>query len=63
MLGGKPDSELDLVPDCTLPNVTYSENVLDRALLFIFRGLVAKETGYNSEKEVSYVRERARARA
>eukprot|EP00288_Rhodomonas_lens_P013540 CAMPEP_0177694954 /NCGR_PEP_ID=MMETSP0484_2-20121128/3206_1 /TAXON_ID=354590 /ORGANISM="Rhodomonas lens, Strain RHODO" /LENGTH=382 /DNA_ID=CAMNT_0019205861 /DNA_START=47 /DNA_END=1195 /DNA_ORIENTATION=- len=51
LLGGTPDSELDLVPDCTLPNVTYSENVLDRALLFIFRGLVAKETGYNSEKE------------
>jgi len=47
LLGG----QTDLVPDCTLPNITFVESPLDRALLFIFRGLVQKETGYRSSKE------------
>jgi len=51
LLGGTADKDLELVPDCTLPNVTYTENALDRVLLSIFRSLVAKHTGYNSDKE------------
>lgn len=47
LLGG----QTDLVPDCTLPNITFDESPLDRALLFIFRGLVQKQTGYSSSKE------------
>lgn len=41
-----------LVPDCSLPNVTYSESLLDRGLLHVFRTLVTKETGYASKTEV-----------
>jgi hypothetical protein len=40
-----------LVPDCTLANVTFAENALDKALLFLFRSLVQRETGYKSPKE------------
>ncbi len=42
----------ELVPDCSLPDVTFSENALDKALLYVFRKLVSKETGYSSSKEV-----------
>lgn len=41
-----------LVPDCSLPNVTYSESLLDRGLLHVFRMLVTKETGYASKTKV-----------
>ena len=37
-----------LVPDCTLPNVTFAENPLDVVLLKVFRALVASHTGYQS---------------
>jgi hypothetical protein len=39
----------DLIGDCTLPNVTYSESPLDKVLLFIFRDLVRKEIQWRSE--------------
>ena len=41
---------LELIPDCALPNVTFSESPLDQALLWIFRALVQKETGFASAK-------------
>jgi hypothetical protein len=40
----------ELIPDCALPNVTFSESPLDQALLWIFRSLVQKETGFASSK-------------
>jgi len=43
--------EAELFPSCSLPNVTYTESPLDKVLLSIFRSLVAKETGFQSEKE------------
>eukprot|EP00960_Hanusia_phi_P035338 751643-Hanusia_phi.AAC.1 len=44
--------DAELFPSCSLPNVTYTESLLDKALLSIFRKLVEKETGFQSEKEV-----------
>jgi hypothetical protein len=38
-----------LVDDCTLPNVAYSESPLDKALLYVFRELVRKEVQWRSE--------------
>jgi hypothetical protein len=49
LLGGSGDVEL--VPDCSLANVTFAENALDKALLFVFRSLVQKETGFKSPKD------------
>lgn len=39
----------DLIKDCTLPNVTFSESPLDILLLGIFRNLVQKEVLYKSD--------------
>ena len=39
----------DLLPDCSLPNITFYESPLDRFLLGVFRGLVQKEIGWKSE--------------
>ena len=38
-----------LVADCALPNTTYTESLLDRALLAIFRGLVQREIAWTSD--------------
>lgn len=38
----------DLTPDCALPNVTYSDSVLDDVLLGVFRSLVQDEIKYSS---------------
>jgi hypothetical protein len=43
--------ETDLVADCALPNITFTESLLDRVLLSIFRGLVQKEISFKSEKK------------
>ena len=51
LLGGASKDTADLVPDCTLANVTFAENALDKALLFVFRSLVQKQTGYSSSKD------------
>lgn len=50
---GKVDDELsgELVPDCELPPITFSESPLDKGLLYVFRKLVTKETGYSSKTE------------
>ena len=42
-------SSVDLISDCALPNVTYSESPLDQVLLYIFRDLVRKEIQWRSE--------------
>lgn len=42
-------SSSELIPDCSLANVTYSESPLDVLLLSIFRDIVRKETGYRSD--------------
>jgi hypothetical protein len=42
--------EAKLVPDCTLPNTTFAESLLDGVLLLVFRGLVQKEIGWKSEE-------------
>jgi hypothetical protein len=50
---GKPEAAeaaSELIPDCALPNVTFTESPLDQALLWIFRALVQKETGFASSK-------------
>jgi hypothetical protein len=39
----------DLIADCALPNVTFSESPLDVVLLGIFRNLVQKEVLYKSD--------------
>jgi hypothetical protein len=39
---------IDYLPDCSLPNITFSESPLDVLLLSIFRGIVQKETGWKS---------------
>lgn len=39
----------DLIKDCALPNVTFSESPLDILLLGIFRNLVQKEVLYKSD--------------
>jgi hypothetical protein len=39
-----------LVADCTLPNMTYTENLLDTTLLTVFRKKIQDEVGYVSEK-------------
>jgi hypothetical protein len=49
---GRTETTEELVPDCALPNVKFSENALDKALLYVFRKLVSRETGYASTKEV-----------
>ena len=51
LLGGASKDTADVVPDCTLANVTFAENALDKALLFVFRSLVQKQTGYSSSKD------------
>lgn len=43
--------EEGLVADCTLPKVTYSESLLDKFLLSIFRGLVQQEIGWKSDTQ------------
>ena len=43
-------SKTELIPDCALPNMTFSESPLDQALLWVFRSLVQKETGFSSPK-------------
>ena len=52
LLGGSDAATEELIPDCTLPDVTFSENALDKALLYVFRKLVQRETGFASPKEV-----------
>lgn len=52
----RPDTQcqggVELVSDCELPNVTVSESLLDKTMLYIFRSLVARHTGgVISEKE------------
>ncbi len=44
------EASTELIPDCALPNVTFSESLLDQALLWVFRALVQKETGFSSSK-------------
>ena len=39
----------DLTPDCVVPNVTFNDSLLDRALLGVFRNIVQGEVGYKSE--------------
>ena len=39
----------ELITDCALPNVTYSESPLDKVLLYIFRDLVRKEIQWRSD--------------
>ena len=39
----------DLTPDCIVPNVTFDDSILDRALLSIFRSIVQKEVGFKSD--------------
>lgn len=39
----------DVLADCTLPNQTYPESILDTILLSIFRGLVQKEIKWKSD--------------
>lgn len=41
-------SNKEFVPDCTLPNITYKDSILDNALLGIFRNLVRKEINFVS---------------
>ena len=44
------ENSLDgFVPDCSLTNITYSENILDKFLLKVFRGLVQREIGWKSD--------------
>ena len=38
----------ELISDCALPNITYSESPLDKVLLYIFRDLVRKEIQWRS---------------
>ena len=45
----KPESSPDVLADCKLPNITFSESPLDTVLLSIFRSLVQKEVGWKSE--------------
>lgn len=45
------NTEIGLIADCTLPNTTFTESLLDRVLLSIFRGLVQKEISFKSEKQ------------
>mmetsp|Transcript_5699 Transcript_5699/g.13170 ORF Transcript_5699/g.13170 Transcript_5699/m.13170 type:complete len:413 (-) Transcript_5699:93-1331(-) len=52
LVGGEEgQGEGGLIPDCTLPEVSFSESPLDKGLLFVFRNLVSKGTGYSSKKE------------
>lgn len=45
-----PDSNMQgMVADCVLPNVTYSESLLDQALLAVFRSIVQKEIQWRSD--------------
>ena len=37
------------IADCNLPNITFTESLLDKALLGIFRELVQRETKWKSE--------------
>ena len=43
-LQASPSDLSSLVPDCSLPNATFSESPLDSLLLSIFRGLVQEVT-------------------
>lgn len=38
----------DLVPDCILPDVKYSESIVDKVLLNIFRRIVRREINFKS---------------
>ena len=53
LVGGKGEAAAadELVPDCTLANATFADNALDKVLLFLFRSLVQRETGYTSSKD------------
>ena len=52
LVGVSDEASGELIPDCELPPVAYDDSPLDKALLFIFRKLVASITGFTSPKQV-----------
>lgn len=50
------DDGTSLVPDCELEDLAYDDNLLDRALLYVFRNLVSDYTRLGTKREISGIR-------
>jgi hypothetical protein len=54
--GGDDDDGTSLVPDCELENLAYDDNLLDKALLYVFRNLVSDYTQLGTKREISGIK-------